>query len=598
MQFNLPSNVRQEVIQYDPTLKKIEAETNKSSRKKPAYPLGNVISLGLIPEDVIRLSEQQQAIDLINALPAKDKVHRFTIPVGAAPATIETLAVIYYYKQFWVATWMPRNKDEGYWYGISVAFKDNATARKQFAGRLFRHPSKYSSEHALIPDISHMRSVRIGRTDWCVTSQFITQDQIDDGYTSAYFYDVDGNHQLVSYKERTQLLNESVKLFQASLHKRIPSWTNTRYNNSLWSRATDYGNSIAYCLHQMNHHHVIGSRADHITEYGFVHEPHWYLERFKKHRNFKYIPIELLESRWFRQKVNMMCTKTSAAFNSADLYEASIRPICQPLAELLTFMETTNKLFKLFPDMNLDLVKSRYELLCSVDFAHAEHSYATAWIQDNVSNESFINMLSKYVEHREEVVKERSGLYSRNYDQDEWSGLNRYFWRDLDDIISMTDQIIMYNSQKKDEPGFKPLSLQPKRWRFQEWHDHLMAETWKIQNPNVSLPQKLFPEPIKADGHTFFQPIDTHQLAHWGRAVHNCVGGSSYMEGIKKFKFMIVLCMIKGTPRYTIQLKVDTGVMHVEQIADVSNKRLNDEERSAVQQAFADALQQRNSQLG
>ena len=75
----------------------------------------------------------------------------------------------------------------------------------------------------------------------------------------------------------------------------------------------------------------------------------------------------------------------------------------------------------------------------------------------------------------------------------------------------------------------KQLNPQPKRWRFQEWHDHLMAETWKIQNPNHDLPQKLFPQPISTDGHTFFQPIDTHQLAHWGRAVHNCVGGTSYM---------------------------------------------------------------------
>lgn len=595
MQFNLPSNVRQEVIQYDPTLKKIQAETNKSSRKKPSYPQGNVISLGLIPEDVIRLSDQQQAIDHINSSPASQKVYRFTMPVGAAPATIETIAVIYYYKQFWVATWMPRNKDEGYWYGISVAFKDTATARKQFTGKLFS--TTYHFHTALIPDITHMRSVRIGRTDWCVTSQFITQEHINEGYTRAYYLAVDDKHQLINYREQTQTLHDNVKDFQTSLLKRIPRWTATRYNNNLWCRTTNYGSSIAYCLHQMNHHLVIGSREDHIKEYGFVHEPYWYLERFKHSRNFKHIPIELLESRWFRQKVNMMCTKTSAAFNSADSKDASIKPICQPLAELMTFLDTTAKLFRLFPDMNLDLVKSRYELLCSVDFVHAEHTPAMAWIQDNVSNESFINMLSKYVEHREQVAKERSSVYSRNYDQDEWSGLNRYFWRDLDDIISMTNQIIIYNDQKKDEPDFKPLSLQPKRWRFQEWHDHLMAETWKIQNPNVGLPQKLFPEPIKANEHTFFQPIDTHQLAHWGRAAHNCVGSNNYVEGIKKFKFMIVLCMIKGTPRYTIQLKVDIGVMHVEQIADVSNKRLNDQERSAVEQAFADALQQRNNQL-
>ena len=60
---------------------------------------------------------------------------------------------------------------------------------------------------------------------------------------------------------------------------------------------------------------------------------------------------------------------------------------------------------------------------------------------------------------------------------------------------------------------------------------------------------------------------------------------------------MIVLCMIGGKPRYTVQLKVDNGMMHVSQIADVGNKRLDDQERSAVEQAFSVALQQRESQL-
>ena len=60
---------------------------------------------------------------------------------------------------------------------------------------------------------------------------------------------------------------------------------------------------------------------------------------------------------------------------------------------------------------------------------------------------------------------------------------------------------------------------------------------------------------------------------------------------------MIVLCMIDGKPRYTVQLKVDNGMMHVSQIADVANKRLDDQERSAVEQAFSAALQQRESQL-
>jgi hypothetical protein len=149
-------------------------------------------------------------------------------------------------------------------------------------------------------------------------------------------------------------------------------------------------------------------------------------------------------------------------------------------------------------------------------------------------------------------------------------------------------------------------NIKPRRWRLMEWHDHLMAETWKISNPNVDLPQKLFPQPIKVeqcnDGedvkYSFFQPHDTHQLAAWGRAVRNCVGGGhGYADGIKKMKHLIILTMIDGDPRYTIQLSVDNGVMTVNQIADIGNRRLTDLERSNVEDAFKLALTKREEQL-
>ena len=121
----------------------------------------------------------------------------------------------------------------------------------------------------------------------------------------------------------------------------------------------------------------------------------------------------------------------------------------------------------------------------------------------------------------------------------------------------------------------------------------------------LHLPQKLFPEPIKVaiKGNitlaepscawvtmTFFQPIDTHQLAAWGRAVRNCVGGGhGYAEGIKKMKHLIILCMIDNKPRYTVQLTVDNGVMNVDQIADISNARLDAHQRGQVEDAFKQA---------
>jgi hypothetical protein len=130
----------------------------------------------------------------------------------------------------------------------------------------------------------------------------------------------------------------------------------------------------------------------------------------------------------------------------------------------------------------------------------------------------------------------------------------------------------------------------------------VQAESWKIQNPNESLRQDLFPEPIRVTRNdqtwSFFQPVDTHQLAMWGQAVRNCVGSAShYADDIKKRKHFIVLCMIDGKPTFTIQLVVDMGLMSVKQIAGVANQRLTDEQKDQYSNAFKLALQQRESQL-
>jgi len=156
------------------------------------------------------------------------------------------------------------------------------------------------------------------------------------------------------------------------------------------------------------------------------------------------------------------------------------------------------------------------------------------------------------------------------------------------DAIRIIDRLL--NSDKHDDE-LEP----PKRWR--DLHDYVMAKEWKITTPNEPLPQDLFPEPVKNGEWTFFQPRDVHQLADWGRAVRNCVGGTHYSEGIKKKKHFIVLAMVDKVPLITIQLSVDNGVMNVDQISKVSNQRLDSDENMAYQLAFSNALRIRENQL-
>jgi hypothetical protein len=166
----------------------------------------------------------------------------------------------------------------------------------------------------------------------------------------------------------------------------------------------------------------------------------------------------------------------------------------------------------------------------------------------------------------------------------------------------------------------------PKRWRIEEFHDHIQTKAWTIKNPNQELPQDLFPTPIKVLDEeqnwtffepkdtdqlshlfptpnkgqiwTFFQPKDTHQLSQWGQAVRNCVGtADSYANNVKAKKAFIVLCMCNNKPKFTVLLKVSDGVMHVDQIVGLSNARLNDIERNLYENMFSKALQLREEEL-
>jgi hypothetical protein len=97
---------------------------------------------------------------------------------------------------------------------------------------------------------------------------------------------------------------------------------------------------------------------------------------------------------------------------------------------------------------------------------------------------------------------------------------------------------------------------------------------------------------------SFFQPHDTHQLSAWGQAVRNCVGNAKdYANGVRKKKHFIVLCMVDNKPQFTVQLKVDMGMMTVSQIVGISNQRLTDEQKDAYTQAFSKALHSRNDEL-
>jgi hypothetical protein len=587
MHFQLPTQLKLEVVKYDSTLKALakQQEQEAKARKKATHPRGNVISLGLIPEDIVKLADQQEAIDHINAAPAEDAVFLFNRLKELGKT--EPCAVLYYHKQMWISFWLPRDSKD-YWYGMSIAYKNNKTACK--AIDIDRIWCTGNSPYMPLYEMEEFNQTKIGRTDWLYKTVFFTQDVINEGYTREYWRYPTESHALKSYG-KNHAIGRAVNQVADVLQKRVPSWSNDRtYSHGIWARTTPQGNSIAHCLDSQRRGYL---SAEGLANY--KNTPDYWMTIFHGVTWIKDRPAmqALVKTSWFRKKLSWMCNAMQLAFDNA-ANRASVYDITAPLGEVDSFLNSCYEITKLYPDINVDFLISRYDVILESTFSCRSGPHeGMAWVQKHLSPESFFNMLGKFHALSTEEHNENQRMY--HYRIEERMNRPRFFWRHFEDTINMVNQIVVYNNTlPKDAPKLDPM---PRRWRMNEWHDHVMGETWKIKNPKVDLPQKLFPEPIKVDNFTFIQPIDTHQLSKWGQAVRNCVGSGNYAEGIKKFKHLIVLAMIDGKPRYTIQLNVDNGVMNVAQMTDLSNSRLSDEQRGQLEDKFKLALQEREKQL-
>ena len=590
MHFNLPDQLAMEVASYDKTRKKLAAvmaAEDQQAKKKNTCPNGRPSNM--IPSDIVNERTWTKIVEDINAAPAPQKVQLITRPVfGEEP---QPTAVVYYYKQLWVAAWLPRRKDDGYVYGITVAYKDTAAARKQCTEKFFVNERMLGESMFNMNGTQDQMLPRIkeGRVHWNRKTVFITRDDINDGYYGNYWKSVEPTNHYIRGYGGTYEISKHIAKWEAQLVKGIPTFAGGSDRNvfqRLCNGACDFETIMSeyYSRPTWMHHNDT-----------YVHDVDDIIGKLKRYRTAPHMQ-NVYDAPWFRRMLLDAMRKTREMHDEMTALPVYNKDrLKKHYAILWQFLDSVYEIKDVYKDMDLNLLHSRYDWLCMTDMPGYHSSTGHDWLRENLPVQSFLNMLEQHYKHEVETREYRS--------TDSATGNKHVYMHLWRDTYGMLTQCIAAERTN---------NLKPRRWRMQDFHDHLMAESWKIQNPNVALPQKLFPEPIKVEikgditmaepsvlgTMTFFQPIDTHQLAAWGRAVRNCVGGGhGYAEGIKKMKHLIILCMIDNKPRYTVQLTVDNGVMNVDQIADISNARLDAHQRGQVEDAFKKALQQRELQL-
>lgn len=564
MHFQLPSNLQQELLAYDPKLKALVKQAdNKKPAKKAKYPLGNIPHL--IPEDVVRSSYQQTAIYNINTQLVPGRFELFTklVDVATPQARTVPVAILYHFEQCWYAAWLPQ-KGEDYVYGYAYAFKDTAAAAKQVPHQI------YTLKEHLTPQTMG-RGSRV-----YVYSTTVTKQDIINGKDGRNWRAMG----IASYYQKARDIHNAITTFESQLMSTIPQWTDSRgiFDRLRCNNLVDALDMPAFfskpipdkVKYELTVDNLIATSKLLKNDYGY-----------SSYGTCLTKTEAIITTPYIKKQLQAMLDRSTTEYNS--LENTQRKAIKYGFKEFEQTCNSIEFIIRIWPDCPIDHYRTYFNELRCINLNQFRYDERLIqWLKQNMPVASFFNMLRKFNE------TETSALRSSWSDYD--YHVKSFF--EMNDTFSMIMRIL--------ENG-KELEA-PKRWRMPDFHDYVQAEAWKVTNRKESLHQDLFPQPIKVNvddsDWTFFQPVDTHQLAQWGQAVRNCVGSASrYAEDIKKRKHFIVLCMIDGKPTFTIQLDVSMGVMNVVQIAGVANQRLDDEQREQYSQAFKQALTLRNEQL-
>ena len=564
MQFFLPQNLATELIAYDPTLKKLARTAKPASKStKSKFPLGQPYDI--IPPGVIKTSLVQDAVNLINGEPAINRVHKFQKIVGVLDeAETITTAILYHYESCWYAAWLPPQGQEGeYVYGYAYAYKNTESARG-----MIPYTIKYNIDKCSL--------VTYGRSAFITYQEVVTKEAIIAGNSESNWSIPCLNGQ------KAQSIRIARTAFADSLKKTIPTW-NERSFGGIFQRLKDNSWPNMLDLERIIDKETaltwkpsVDNLFAIIDDAMFSHD--YYYAEYRK-----FAPIrKILDKPFFRKWIQTNCEACIERFS--DTENQSRKYVAQPWEQIKVFLSSISYVHSIWPECPIDYYQTHVNELSRIYQQRRAGNAAGYWLEKNMPVASYFHMLAK---HLENVLVDGTSTYF-----DDTTGVSRVYFNEWHDTVSMIDTVLTDG---------KTIEV-PKRWRITEFHDHVQAEAWKIQHANESLPQDLFPTPVKVQANnqtwTFIQPHDLHQLAAWGQAVRNCVGNAShYADDVKKKKHFIVLAMVDNKPLFTIQLEVNNGMMSVNQIKGVSNSSLTESERDAYTKAFGTALNKRNEEL-
>jgi hypothetical protein len=579
MQFNLPSNLKDAIVAYD-SVRKVRARravsVSTSTKKKSTHPLGNPHDL--IPTDIVPAASLADAITQINSSFAAERYQAFTkthvVKENPFESVTEVYAVIFHFESMWLAFWMPpENRKDEYVYGFARAFKNVQKSRDMIPS----HIRDRINENGEI--------VKYGKSEFFVERMLVTAAGMQSNRPKgSRWVRHSAPWDCLHGYQKSSAMRKAASRFEGTLGRRLGTWDRLKWYERIMCR-----NVLDAVEMEMSSTIYDKISLKFKDVYLSVELINYLIDcTVKEYKGFS-VPYadqdlhsldkikSIINAPAVKKWLNSKCNEINSRFNDISCTDKS--QIIQRWDKVWSLLDNIKSINYFWPSCPIDYYIDNLDLLSTFRVHCREDDRTREWISAHMGVASFFQILKKHSEDTNNITT-----------------LGRYRLTEWNDTLNMIASIL--NNPARTEP-LKP----PKRWRISEFHDYIQGEAWKLDNDNIDLPQDLFPVPIKVDEvngskWSFFQPINTHQLAQWGRAVRNCVGNAThYAEGVKSKKHFIVLCNLDNKPTFTIQLKVENGVMSVVQIVSTSNQRLDQAQSEAYALAFSKALQQRESQL-
>ena len=571
------------------------------------FTLGKVT--GLLPVEIVSEVQQLAAVaDICNSC-VDDRIRVWR------DENQKIYALIAHYEQLWYSFWIaPKGSD--YYYGCTAICKDTIGGRgKVFDGNRYRiYGTRRMSASSVINidrpyefgfSAEECDRVQIGRSFYLKKTVLVDKEALDKG-----FHYLPWSQPHVCNQGHGK--DSSNRKIRAEITKQMqenpifPVWTDETF--SIGMRRQGRNNTIWYCLSQLsfsgwNNHRLLPHNIVECPEQ-FRNTMEWWTAYYKAYLpngDFFSIDPAFIDKPAVQAILRKAVNDTQYMFDLAqtdDTAHWKRGPIAVPFMNFEWWLFWCDWIRMVWPSCPQDLLVNNYDLLLKVKptTINTQDSKTLAWLRTYMPVKSLFGIFTKGIALLDEEYashdKARLRFHHSALSMDEKrNGMAIYKITDFSDTLTSIKDILA-SGRQLDKPS---------RWRLTDFHDYVVGEAWKIRNADFDLPQDMFPKPVTnmVNGvkYTIIQPCSAHQLAQWGQAARNCVGGSGYSSDIRAKKHFILMVMLDHKPRYTVQMKLSGTTLHVSQMKDIANRNLDATQKRELEEALNKALNRRTEEL-